>query len=69
MNIEQKIAVGVIDVIVLAELCVSLYLANKDLENFTPLFFKYFFMLLIPTLILAWIFIKKFGSRESQSQK
>jgi hypothetical protein len=69
MNIEQKIAVGVTDIIVLAELCGSLYWANMDLDNFTALFFKYFFITLIPTLILAKIFIKRLGTRESGSEQ
>jgi hypothetical protein len=68
MNIEQKIAVGITDIVVLAELCGSLYWANRDMENFTALFFKYFFILLIPTLILAKILIKRLGSLESGSE-
>lgn len=69
MNIEQKIAVGITDVVILGELCGSLYWASRDPENFTALCFKSFFILLIPTLILAKIFIKRLGSRESGSEK
>ncbi|MEN6440448.1 MAG: hypothetical protein ABFD97_17885 [Syntrophobacter sp.] len=65
MNSQQKIAIGIVDVAVLAELCLSLYISNKDIDNFTPLFFKYFFSMLVPTLILAKVFIKRLGSGES----
>jgi len=65
MNFHQKIAIGVVDIAVLVELCLSLYFSNKDLENFTALFFKYFFTMLVPTLILAKVFIKRLGSAES----
>ncbi len=65
MNFQQKIAVGVTDIAVLSELCLSLYLANGDLDNFSSLVFKYFFCMLVPTLILAKVSIKFLGSKES----
>ncbi len=65
MNLHQKIAVGVTDIVILAELSLSLYVANSDLDNFSSLFFKYFFCMLVPTLILAKISIKRLGSKES----
>jgi hypothetical protein len=65
MNIQQKIAVGITDIAVLAELCASLYLANSDLDNFSSLFFRYFFSMMAPTLVLAAISIWRLGSSES----
>jgi hypothetical protein len=65
MNIQQKIAVGITDIAVLAELCASLYLANSDLDNFSSLFFRYFFSMMAPTLVFASISIWRLGSRES----
>lgn len=53
MNPRQRIAQIIINILVIAELCISIYLANKDPENFTLLFFKYLFGMLIPTIILS----------------
>ncbi|MEM5788728.1 MAG: hypothetical protein AAGU11_15570 [Syntrophobacteraceae bacterium] len=65
MNFQQKIAVGVTDIAILVELAVSLYFSNKDPDNFTSVFLKYFFTMLIPTLILAKISIRRLGTAES----
>jgi len=67
MNIKQKITVAVVDVLVLAELGYSLYRANMDPENLTPVFLKTFFILLIPTLVMARIVVKRLRSEESES--
>ncbi|MCE5335968.1 MAG: hypothetical protein LLG06_15410, partial [Desulfobacteraceae bacterium] len=69
MNFNQKIAVGVTDVAVLAELCISMFFANRDLENFSSVFFKYFFVMLLPTLVLARIFIKRLESAEIRPER
>jgi len=53
MNKRQKIAVVILNILIITELFISMYLAHKDPENFSLVFFKYFFMMLIPTLILA----------------
>jgi hypothetical protein len=65
MNIHQKIAVAITDIAVLAELCLSLFLANSDLDNFSSLFFRYFFAMMVPTLVLAAVSIRRLGSKES----
>jgi hypothetical protein len=65
MNFHQKIAVVIVDVVVLAELCVSMFMAYNNPENFTPVFFKSFLGMLIPTLILARIAIKRLGTQET----
>ncbi len=41
------------DILLIAELCISIYIANKTPEMLTPVFMKYFFTMCIPTLILA----------------
>lgn len=69
MNIQQKIAVGVTDIAVLAELSVSLFLANKDLENFSSIFFKYFFSMLVPTLMIGVFSIRRLGTAECRAQE
>lgn len=42
-----------VNVLVLAELCVAMYMATQQPDEFTPVFFKTFFTLLVPTLVLA----------------
>jgi hypothetical protein len=49
------IRVVIVNILVLAELCAAMYMANQNPEEFTPTFFKVFFSLLAPTLILAAI--------------
>ena len=65
MNIQQKIGVAVLDVLILIELGISMYRANKTPDLFTPVFFKTFFVLVIPTLIVAWIVIKRIRTIEA----
>ena len=65
MNVRQKIGVVVLDVLVLIELGFSIYWANQTPDLFTPIFMKTFFVLVIPTLILAWIIIKRLRTAES----
>jgi len=64
MNFRQKIAVAVMDVLMLGELCFSIYVAHKNPEEFTPVFFKYFLGMLIPTLIVTRIVVKKLRTPE-----
>jgi len=65
MNARQKIGVVVLDVLILLELGISMYRANKTPDLFTPVFMMTFFVLVIPTLILAWIVIKRLRTIES----
>lgn len=48
----------VMNVLVLAELCVAMYLAASSPEDFTATFLKAFFGLLMPTLI-AGVLVKR----------
>jgi hypothetical protein len=54
-TLPHIIRIVTVNLLVLAELCVAMYLANENPEEFTPVFFKVFFSLLVPTLILASI--------------
>jgi hypothetical protein len=65
MNLQKRILVLLTDIAILTELSVSIYLANGDQENFTFLFLKYFLSMVVPTLIVALIAIKKTRSKES----
>lgn len=65
MNTRQKIGVAVLDVLILIEVGISMYWANKTPDLLTPAFVKTFFVLIIPTLILARIVIKRLRTIES----
>lgn len=43
----------VMNVLVLAELCIAMYLAASGTEDFTATFMKVFFGMLIPTLVVG----------------
>jgi hypothetical protein len=60
MNMQQKIVIAILDVVMIVELCISMYLANSDPSNFTSAFCKSFFSMLIPTLVVARIMVKRF---------
>ena len=65
MNFQQKIAVVIMDVLILAELCFGMFMAHNNPESFTPVFFKSFLGMLIPTLIVARIVIKRLRTPET----
>jgi hypothetical protein len=69
MNFRQKIAVVVVDILVLVELCISIYFANLNADNFTPVFLKVFMGMLIPTLIAAKLVIRRVRSGEPEAQQ
>ena len=50
---RQWLFVIVMDVLVLSELCVAMYLAVASAEDFTATFIKAFFGMLIPTLVVG----------------
>ena len=62
MNLRQQIAVVCLNVAMLVELSVSICWSNADPDYFTTLFCKYFFTMLVPTLIAARIAVKRLGS-------
>lgn len=65
MDFSRKAAIAIVDVVILVQLTVSIYIANLDLDNFTLLFCKSFFSMLIPTLVLAFIVVRKFFPKET----
>lgn len=52
---KMKLFALFINVLVIGELFVSMYFANQTPERLTPVFFKIFFSLLLPTLVLAYL--------------
>ena len=53
MTPRQWLVVIILNVLVLAELCVSMYLAAANPDDFTATFIKAFFSMLIPTLVIG----------------
>lgn len=65
MNFQQKIAVAVMDVLMLAELCFAMYMAHNHPENFTSVFFKTLLGMLVPTLIVTLFVVKRLRTPEA----
>lgn len=53
MTPRQWLVVIIMNVLVLAELCISMYLAAANPDEFTATFVKAFFSMLIPTLVIG----------------
>jgi uncharacterized ion transporter superfamily protein YfcC len=68
MNGKQWMVVIILDVLVLAELVIGVYVAGLHPDDFTLAFIKSFFGMLIPTLIIG-ICVKRFLRQAPQSVK
>jgi hypothetical protein len=53
LSLPHIIRIVIINLLVLTELCVAMYMAAQNPDEFTAVFFKVFFSLLVPTLILG----------------
>ena len=53
ISVPHLIRVTIINLLVLAELFFAVYKASQNPDEFTPVFFKVFFALFFPTLILG----------------
>lgn len=65
LSLPHIIRIAVVNVLVLVELCIAMYMAAQNPEEFTPVFFKVFFSLLVPTLIVG-IVSKRFIRPKAQ---
>lgn len=68
MNTRQKLAVAAVDVIVVVELCLSIYWSSGNPETMTVTFLKSFFLMLVPTLILARVVVKLLRAGEPEAK-
>ena len=59
ISLPHLIRVAIINLLVLAELFFAVYKASQNPDEFTPVFYKVFFALFLPTLILG-IYSKRF---------
>jgi len=55
VTLPNLIRLAAINILVLTDLCVAMYMAAQNREEFTPVFFKVFFSLLVPILVLALV--------------
>ena len=62
---RRAVAVVVLDVAVLAELCLAVYLASRNPAEFTAVFLKVFSILVVPTFVLWRIWIARFCEEKS----
>jgi hypothetical protein len=53
LNARHWLLVIILDVLILAELTAAMYVAAAHPDNFTPVFMKTFFGMLLPTLLLG----------------
>lgn len=68
MNKNQRIAQVILNILIIAELCASVILAAREPDAMTILFFKYFFMMLIPTLFVGIFAIRMLGAKQMQPE-
>lgn len=66
LSTRQKITVVVLDVLIIAELCLAMYLASMNPEEFTPVFMKRFFAMLVPTMIAGYVAVRLFREKPIQ---
>jgi len=64
MNFKQKIVLIVMDILILIELMLSIYLGYRNQENITVIFLKTYIPAVIVTIIIGRVFIKKLRSQE-----
>ena len=65
MNLQQKVVVIITDILLIAEICISMYLSSQQTpENLTPTFIKSFALMCVPTLVIAKMAIKRLRSPE-----
>ena len=66
ISLPHIIRITIINLLVLAELFFAVYKASQNPDAFTPVFYKVFFALFVPTLILGIVskrFIRPKGPR------
>jgi hypothetical protein len=55
LNARHWLLVIILDVLILAELALAMYMAAASPGDFTPVFMKTFFGMLLPTLLLGFL--------------
>lgn len=64
MNLKQRIVIIIMDMLLLAELAVSIYLGFRQPDNLTPVFLRTYIPAMLVTVILARICFVRLRSPE-----
>ena len=64
MNKRQKIALLIVNLVLIIELILSVSIASRDPENLTPVFLQFFIFLIIPTFIIGRFIVKRLRTKE-----
>ena len=67
LNSRQRWAVICMDLAMLAEVTLSVYLASRQSDDFTTAFMKVFFSMFIPTIVLGIFAIRRFRDRTPET--
>jgi hypothetical protein len=68
MSTRRNIAILVLNTLLVIELCAAMYFGSKDPENLTPIFLKFFVGLMIPTIIIGIIVMRRFIPRDKTAE-
>jgi len=68
MNLAQKLTIVIMDLLLLIELCIGMFLATRQPDAFTLVFVRSFLMMCIPTLILAKVFVSRLRSKDTVAE-
>ena len=60
LNPRQRVVVLAMNILLLVEMTIAIYLGQQDPENLTIIFLKTFVPLLIATLVCARVLVRKF---------
>ena len=69
LNLKQKIVIVLMNVFLLAEMTYSIYLGKQVPEDMTIIFLKTYIPMVIGTLLLARILIRRFSRGSALSQE
>ena len=63
-GLPRRILTLTVNLLVISEVFVAMFFAAKDPDTLTPVFFKVFFSLLLPTIVGAWAARRLIARRE-----
>lgn len=69
LNLKQKVVILLMNVLLLAEMTYSIYLGKQVPEDMTIIFLKTYIPMVIGTLILSRVLIRRFGRGSALSQE
>jgi hypothetical protein len=69
LNLKQKVVIVLMNVLLLAEMTYSIYLGKQVPEDMTIIFLKTYIPMVIGTLLLSRILIRRFGRGSALSEE